>query len=292
VVVSDQSAFDFWHGSEGNQIFSLIAFTIWIIIAHFIYEHYENQVKYQPQKKNASHQLSQSQKSSSTVSSQSESSPIPFLSAVGIIMTLITLGTFFFPQIGRRQVQPLNFPSQLSLNGWKREKSSPIVEEKDPVNKYIQKFRSGQRYQYRQNGTPVTVELRHIGGTFGNVGNFISTYRDLGDAYQGGKEHSLDGIGRYKLFSDQTHAYLSACITSQGKSTIGLSGFVRKMNRNLLKLNPRLLSGMIGKQSLRERNCLWVNLSTPLETDSPEKSYSLLESVFKKGYPKWQELFR
>jgi cyanosortase A-associated protein len=101
----------------------------------------------------------------------------------------------------------------------------------------------------------------------------------------------MEEIGNYQLFRDQTHAYLSACITSQGKSTISTSNFIRKVNRNLLKMNPRLLSGIIGKQSLRERSCLWVNLSTPLETDSPEKSYSILESVFKKGYPKWQELF-
>jgi len=286
VVVSDQSAFEFWHGDAGNQIFSLIAFTIWIVIAHFVYEHYENQV--QQQQQDSSNEISASQESSLTVSAQSESSRIPFFSGVGIIMTLITLGTFFFPQIGRRQVSPLNFPAQLTLNGWNREKSSPISEENDQVNQYIQQFRSGQRYQYRQNGTQVTVELRHIGATFGNIGNFIGTYSNLGDAYQGNKVDSIERIGDYKLFSDQSHAYLTACITSQGKSTIRQSDFIHKMNRNLLNINSRLLLGIIGKQSLRERNCLWVILSTPLNQNSPEKSYRLLESVFQY---KWQSLF-
>jgi len=296
VVVSDPNAFEYWHGNEGNQIFSLIAFGIWMIGAHFVYEYYESQLEQTNHEDNSDVTTEKTDDASASQqlnSFNAEASYPWFLSGVGITVTLVSLSTLFSPQIGRRQVPPLSFPSQITLNGWNRESSFPLSEDESQGNnnQYIQQFRSGQHYQYRQNDTEVTVELRHLGGTFGNVGGFVGRYSNLGDAYQKGEVRSIEGLGRYQLFTDETHAYLSTCITSQGTSTIGMSEFVYKMNRNLLNVNSRLLSGLIGTRSLRERNCLWVNLSTPLQQGSPEKSYRVLESVFKKGYSKWQGLF-
>lgn len=293
-VVSDQSAFDFWHGSEGNQIFSLIAFTSWIVIAHFVYEYYENQLKHQEpkqQKDNGSDMVNSPREGQSMTPLEYESSRLRFLSGLGIIVTSVTLCTLFFPQIGRRQMLPLQFPSQLSLNGWNRENSVSISEHKSSANNSVQEFRSGQRYQYRQKEISVTVELKHLNGIFGNVGKLMNTYSNLGKAYQKGKADSIEGVGRYQLFTNKTHAYLTTCIPSQGESTITMNGFVSQMNQHLLRVDSRLLLGLIGKRSLRERHCLWVNLSTPLQGESPETKYLILESVFQEGYPKWQGLF-
>ena len=291
VVVSDEEAFAYWHGDEGNQIFSLAAFTVWIIIAHFTYEHYEKEWQEPPAEEPKGEE--DAPPASPVNPSEASASSYPwFLSGLGIVVTFLTLSTFFFPQIGRRQVPPLSFPSQISLEGWNKESSAPLQEEKGQRSEYIQEFRSGQVYNYRQGDTEITVELMHLGGTFGNVNGFAGEYRDLGEVYRSqGEQYSREGLGTYQLFHDDTHAYLSACLTSQGESTSEIDEFVRKMNRNLLKVNSRLISGIVGNRSLRERNCLWVHLSTPLQGESPEKSYDVLESVFEEGYSKWQGLF-
>jgi cyanosortase A-associated protein len=216
---------------------------------------------------------------------------VRFLSGLSLGIAFVTFFTILFPQVGRRQVPPLTFPSQLDLNGWIKESSFPLSEGKSQVDNKIQQFRSGQQYQYRQQDTEITIELRHIGGTFGNVKKLIRTYTEQDSAYQEGNLHSLKGIGNYRLFHDKNHAYLTTCITAQGESAISSTHFIRKMNRNLLKLNGDFLSGLIGQTSLRDRNCLWVHLSTPLQQDSPEDSYRRLESVFKAGYSQWQGLF-
>ncbi len=298
VVVSDDAAFAYWHGDEGNQIFSLIAFTAWIVMAHFSYEYYEKQLAQQTSEtsemtaEDDAEVMTTSNAQDHETEEERDSSYPWFLSGLGVVMTALTLMTFLFPEIGRRQVSPLTFPSQISLNGWTRESSAPLSEEEEgQINEYIQEFRSGQEYRYRQEDTEVMVELMHLGGTFGNVNGFTGRYRDLSDFYQKGNSHSMEELGDYQLFHDETNAYLSTCITSQGESTLTIDDFVRKMNRNLLKVNSRLLSGIVGQTSLRERNCLWVTLSTPLQGESVEESYQVLESVFEQGYPKWQGLF-
>jgi len=126
----------------------------------------------------------------------------------------------------------------------------------------------------------------------GRLENYIKqTYPDpLETAHRKGNTRYIPNRGNYHLFQDEEKAYLSACLTPTGESTVDFQQYVNKANRNMFEwqtLIPRLL----GQKSLRERRCLWVNLSTPLNSDSPETSYQILESAFKAGYPQWQGLF-
>jgi cyanosortase A-associated protein len=104
-----------------------------------------------------------------------------------------------------------------------------------------------------------------------------------------GSTQSQPEIGRYQLFSDESQAYLSACLTSSGESTVTGNEFVGKMNRQILREN--FFPGIVGQRSLRERRCLWVHLSTPLDQGSPKEGYQVLESVFEEGYSRWQGVF-
>ncbi len=298
VVVSDQAAFDFWHGSEGNQIFSLIAFSIWIIAIQFIYENNDDNNRTtllssweENNSQNQSHE-SYPHPEVASINTLSLTSPrswlLPF---TGITITGLTVATIMTPQIGRREIEPLQFPSQITLSDWNQQNNIPLVQ--NPETNFQQdRLRSGQQYHYQQQQDQVTVALRFSSPTVGRVEKYIKqTYKQgFEKAYQQGSTKYLSNFGHYRLFTNQDKAYLSTCLTPTGESTVEFSNYVNKANRNVFDwqtLIPRLL----GKQSLRERRCLWVHLSTPLNQDSPETSYRLLESVFQQGYSKWQSLF-
>lgn len=291
VVVSDKSTFDYWHNyEEGGQIFSIIAFGFWIVLANLVYETYETQLKQKPVENHEDDELSGdrgSNPSQQPTHFSAEGWQGWFLPGVSIIVALITVFTLLFPQIGRRQLPNLNFPSQLMLTGWNQAHSFPLMENQNTELSF-EHFRAGKEYQYYQGEREVTVQLRLIEGTFGHVPGYIKTYTSLKKAFPEGSTQSQPEIGRYQLFSDESQAYLSACLTSRGQSTVTGNEFVRKMNRHILREN--FLPGIVGQRSLRERRCLWVHLSTPLDQGSPEEGYQVLESVFEEGYSHWQEL--
>lgn len=292
VVVSDEAAFDYWHGSQGNQIFSLIAFSIWMIAVHFVYENHDNNLRSPLLSREDNHKSSTSPQKASATTFSLTSPTSWFLSITSIIMMGVTMATLIIPEVARREIQPLQFPSKVTLSGWTEEKSIPLV--KQPETKLrFDRLRSGREYHYGQQEAKVTVALRFSSPTVGRLENYIKqTYpKPLETAYRQGNTRYIPNRGNYRLFQDDEKAYLSACLTPTGESTVDFQNYVNKANRQVFNwqtLIPRLL----GEKSLRERRCLWVNLSTPLNSNSPETSYQLLESVFKTGYPKWQGLFK
>jgi cyanoexosortase A len=294
-----EPGFHYWHGPQGNKIFSLIAFTIWIISFNFIYEHH---------RKNNSAQSSNSEENNREENEESDAfssrdsltnlslfSPRAwFLPLASLSIATATIATLTIPQIGRKEVKPLSFPSQLSLASWKEKASVSLVNanEQTETKLHPNRVRSGQKYRYQNSETEVAVALRFLSPTFGEVESYIKkTYdQSLQTAYRQGKTSYIRNLGHYRLFQDGTRAYLSACLTPEGESTVSLTDYMNKTNAGVFQWEyviPRLL----GTKSLRERRCLWVHLSTPLEQQSPEQSYRLLESVFGEGYSQWQSLF-
>jgi cyanoexosortase A len=289
LVVSDQSTFKYWHEEEGNQIFSVAAFALWIVLANWVYESYESQLKQKPVELHEEELSEDTEGHPRGQSSSAKGLQGWLLPGVSILVALITVLTLLFPQIGRRQLPNLNYPSQISLAGWNQANRVSLMGENENTELSFEYFRSGQKYQYYQGEKEVTVQLKLIEGTLGHVPGYVKTYTSLKKAFSEGRTQSQPGMGRYQLFSDESQAYLSACLTSNGESTVTGKNFVSKMNRNLLREN--LLPKIVGQKSLRQRRCLWVHLSTPVDQDSPEEGYRVLESVFEKGYSQWQGLF-
>lgn len=295
VVVSDRAAFDYWHGSEGNQIFSLIAFSTWIVAAHFISENSDTHLTFTAQENNIENQETEQDKNlfqPETSSQLSLRSPCTWLLPLtSLAMAVITIATLLMPQVGRREIKSLQFPSQVTLSGWEEKKSFSLVDNPE-TQLQLHRLRGGHQYHYQQQEIEVTAALRFFSPTFGNVEQYLKKTYDplLQDAYGQGKNSYLPDLGTYRLFHDQETAYLSACLTPEGESTINVTAYVNKTNRGIFNWNT-LMPRLLGERSLRERRCLWVNLSTPLQHNSPEASYRRLESVFKAGYSQWQGLF-
>lgn len=296
-VVSNRELFDYWHGDAGNQIFSLITFGLWMVAANFIYEYYE---------KNSGQETSTSDQETTEESEEDEESlpplePITTVSKAerrswlfpiaSVAMALVTVITLVFPQVGRRENRVLAFPSQLSLENWEQTESASLVENPETELQF-NGLHAGQQYQYQQSNQDVTVALRFISPTHGSINAFLENIYDESrlEAYKAGKTRSLSDVGSYQLFRDGEKAYLSACLVPDGKSTATRNQYAQQSDANVFDIKT-LIPRLVGLRSLRERRCLWVHLSTPLEGESPEAKEDVLEAVFQEGYPQWQELF-
>ncbi|QDZ41234.1 cyanoexosortase A system-associated protein [Euhalothece natronophila Z-M001] len=206
-------------------------------------------------------------------------------------MLIVTAVTVIVPEVGRREMSPLRFPSQITLAGWNLENSEPLVDEPE-TELSLHRLRSGQEYEYQQGDNEIAIALRLYSPTFGNVESYVrriygSSHRE---AYREGEDRYLSGIGNYRVFHDEETAYLTACVAPEGESTVSVSDYVNQTNATVFSpqgVIPRVLA----QRSLRERRCLWVHLSTPLQGESPEAREEVLEEAFEEGFPKWQRLF-
>lgn len=98
-------------------------------------------------------------------------------------------------------------------------------------------------------------------------------------------------IGEYGVFADERSAYLTACIPPKGLTTITASQF--EINRIQQVVNPqRALTNIFDYSSLTDSRCLWVILSTPLNSGSLETaSFRTLQSAWFELNLQWQPTF-
>lgn len=143
------------------------------------------------------------------------------------------------------------------------------------------------RYRYRRGEDRLNVEVALQQG--GNLMEQISQRWDIPD-----QEISIRRtreIGEYGVFADKRAAYLTACIPPNGLTTITTSQFT--INQIQQAVNPqRALTHFFDYASLTDSRCLWVTLSTPLDSDSLETaSFRTLQSAWFELNLQWQPTF-
>ena len=211
---------------------------------------------------------------------------IPFL-AITFISTLLIFGKSVTGRnIGRHS--PLTFPSTVPLPGWQFLGISSLV--KKPEQQYESYFYSvGQHYRYAHNHLPLDIEMRYIVNTDGDISNFVQEYTSVPlsskKIFQVLRQHPEAGF--YSLFTYQNKAYLSSCINSRGGSTVTHNQFIHNQITYDLQFY-RLVPWLLSQRTLRDRRCLWTNLSIPLNHSSPEYAYRTLENA----WFNWQEWWR
>lgn len=184
---------------------------------------------------------------------------------------------------------PFIFPPEVPLPGWQPLASRPLAN--DVAQR--QKLLSGRLYRYRQKGLPIDIEMRYTIETSGNVMGFIRNYTTIPlsaiqlssriDRYQ-------QAVGYYMLFGYQKRAYLTSCINPRGGSTVTLPQF--QHNRYTYDIQfSRLLHWLFSQENIRDLRCLWVHLSIPLNSTSPEDAYPILENAWFSWYQWWQPRF-
>ncbi|MEB3280967.1 MAG: cyanoexosortase A system-associated protein [Lyngbya sp.] len=204
----------------------------------------------------------------------------PLLAFTGSLVILVLARVVFASSTQTLSETTINLPETVPLSEWKAA-SYPLEKLKEDSL-----FKSpDQRYQYIQNDIPLNIEMRYI--SVGDVERFVEKYQ-LPSSLPLVRQQ--DEVGFYGLFVAQERAYLSACINPKGISTFTRKQYRQNQSVSTLEWN-RLLPWFLGQKQLRQRGCLWANLSIPLEDSSPEAAYQVLEKAWFSWYGWWSTNF-
>jgi len=222
---------------------------------------------------------------------------------LGVAWGLLALAVAYMllvPAAGARSVPPLAFPPQVTLPGWEQVATAPLSEIRPEDSRRFDLIRSGQEYQLqraaRGANRPVTaasealtVQLRYVVGTLGNVDNMMQNQEIFPKGgFDDVEMRDAPSTGSYRVFHDGDRAYLSACIDPNGRSVATMGEFIA--NRRETVTPERLGGWLLGRHPLRDRRCLWAHLFAPLEGQSPQALYPTLETAWQAGYSQWQGL--
>ncbi|NEO99884.1 MAG: cyanoexosortase A system-associated protein [Symploca sp. SIO2E9] len=208
---------------------------------------------------------------------------IPFLTITcsGVLLVLGKL--IVAPNSNEYTAKPFVLPSEVPLTQWQSLPSqslfTPIV--------WQPNLMTSRNYQYQQKDLSLDIEMRYLVPTSGNVKTLLQTYTAIPASTE---IRHQEEVGFYYLLVDEQRAYLSSCINPRGKTTVTPQQFTENGNRHDLRLN-RLLPWLMGEVQLRDRRCLWTNLSIPVEDTSPSEAYQILEKAWFSWYQSWQPRF-
>ena len=284
LVVTDKPAFSYWHGSQGGDIFAVLSFLSFGAVILF---------------------LSPSQiPSSLTKAPPQKSQPVSWLIVLtGIGLIIILFNFCIHPSAGLSKTAVYRFPPQIPLPGWQFMASEPLSlsseqlaqENNRPLlNTDIETDKtkdilSGQIYHYQKAGQGLTVNFYYVPSSLGDVKDYYQQFSYLPNLPKLIKPvEKVNSQGYDFRFSDSLNHYLTACINSQGKSTVTVSQFAAHFYRPYL--NPsQWLNILNGKQTLRDRRCIWGQLSLAKVDASDtelETAWQALLSYWLSNFPK------
>ena len=204
----------------------------------------------------------------------------PLLAFTGSFVILVLARVVFASSTQTLSKVTINLPESVPLSEWHIASPTRTKIEKEFLFKP-----PDQRYQYVQNNIELNIEMRYIKG--GDVDKMVEKYQ-LSPLLPLIRQQ--DKVGFYGLFVTQDQAYLSACINPKGISTFTRKQYRQNQSIYTLEWN-RLIPWFFGQQQLRQRGCLWANLSIPLEDSSPEAAYQVLEKAWFSWYTWWSANF-
>ncbi len=172
------------------------------------------------------------------------------------------------------------FPEQVPLSGASWVNSQPT--ERPAQESYAQSFDS-RHYDYEYQGQPLEVEILYVEGTGGSLERFFENFEALDQSQlpSVSEMREAPGIGFYQLYSDQSYAYLSACIAPVGKSSVTFDQFLQYWASHLY---------LLGRDYLDDR-CLWTHLRLPLQDQTSTQAYADLEVVWQNWHSFWRRRF-
>jgi cyanosortase A-associated protein len=169
------------------------------------------------------------------------------------------------------------FPHAVPLSGWEHYATGSVnTELVRPPAHITGQFLAGKRYVYGQKDLRLDIEMRYLKETDGDLKSFIhSQFQTISSSL---RYHPQ--LGSYVVYHRYDRAFLTACLNSQGGSTVTSDQF--RLNRILYDSRPvRILTWLKGTTNLQDRRCLWAHLSIPFSpTRSPKVTYLSLESVW------------
>lgn len=176
-------------------------------------------------------------------------------------------------------------PASVPLTNWQPSLNTPL----QPIQGSV----ASRDYQYRRDAQSLNVALRYMMGD-GDVNRFLFVSTPIRQENSRLIVKYQSGVGFYGVLPYQGRAYLSACISPRGESTVTAQQFVQ--NHRTHDLTPdRILPWLSGRQPLLDRRCLWTLMSVPLTAKAGsaelDTAYKTLEDAWFSWYRWWQPNF-
>lgn len=212
---------------------------------------------------------------------------IPLLAITCVSVVCLVGKAVISPIKTSRELAPFTFPPAVPLPEWQLVQSKPLAHQ--VTRKAARKidFLAGRSYQYTQNSLPLDVEMRYIVYPDGDIKHLIRSYTPFDIPNARLQQRQQAGVGFYGLFTHQGQAYLSACITPHGSSTVTHKQFVQNQIDHSVQFE-QLLPVLLGRESSLDKRCLWAHLSTPSKSSSPESAYQTLERAWVSWHQWWK----
>lgn len=198
---------------------------------------------------------------------------------------LLTLGwTIATPKAPTSLSQP-DLPTHLPLPNWQALPSQPLTTPTAPIPTL-----TGRQYLYRQGKTLLTIEMRYLVHSYVDIATLVRQSPGVSQRSPLVLQEHPD-IGFYSLAHDSQRAYLQACITPTGRTTVTGQQFQQNQNTPTL-LSRRLLPWILGQQELRDWRCLLTSLSLPLNATSGSTPHDQLIGLWPTWYQQWRDRFQ
>ena len=218
------------------------------------------------------------------------------LKLAGISTCLTAVLVMIVPQAGNRAIADFEFPREIELNSQTTIKSSNSLDSTKPVRSKLERSttpetkKSGiiasHQYQYTQEPQPIKLEINYIVNTRGDVETYLQNYTSIAPEIIETKQiEQIEGVGDHALLVTPERVYLTSCISPRSLSNITQRQFSKYRYQNDLQWQV-IKHWLQGKASIRDRRCLWVNLSTPLTADT-QAAYQSLETAWQEVYQWW-----
>ena len=281
LVVKNDAAFHYWHEGDGSDYFT---FGGMILFWGIIFLKLPNSLSFDLPSVNF------------------RIRPHPFLLTVSVILGIIfsSLSLFFSPMAGINTIAPYKFPDQISLVNWQLTGSYPSSltvknlttkgsanQEENPETDDLGKVIASQIYHYKNNNNLLKVKSHYISNTSGKVENYYKNFQELPQLKNTIRKREKNGS--YFYFINDKQPSLTACVNSQGTTTITPDQFMSFHYISTTFSQMPLLNKLMGKALLTNKRCLLLEAS--IDSRSPDRDAQLmaawteLVSYWQKNFP-------
>jgi cyanoexosortase A len=283
LVIKDKVAFDYWHHGQGSSLFTSASMVLFWAIIFFKLP---------------------SSLSFDLPPINFQVRPNPFLLTISVILGLIflNLSLFFSPIAGVNQIASYQFPDKIPLANWKivdshastwigrnlRPDSSSRTEQEVELD-HLNKILAGRIYRYKNSSSELTVNTNYIVNTLASISNYYDNFKKSSQLKNAVEKKGKDGF--YLNFTNENQLHFTACMNSQGKTTVTSPQFVRYFYSSSLSNFEvgDILNWLMGKTLLNDKRCLLLEVA--IDSRSPDRDAQLmtawteLVSYWQKNFP-------
>lgn len=200
--------------------------------------------------------------------------------AVGI--SLVTAYSLVNPKLGHRNAALLNFPEAIPLSSWQPVSNKAIAVESPETEEQNEQheIQGGNRYFYQDAETNLEIAMYYLTDTTGNTAKLLQQYEKISPETIENQQIKETKDGYYSLFEDSDRSYITGCLHSVGLTSVTNRQFSHSMAQKNISLQLLLnsLAGkekigkqhfvllrdwLLGEDTIRDRRCLWITVSTP-----------------------------